>query len=64
MHKTNVEIDRRKAIELAIFEAQPNDVVLIAGKGHENYQLIGEEKHHFDDTEEASRVIRTLAVAA
>jgi len=64
MSKTSVEIDRRKAIELAIFEAQPNDVVLIAGKGHENYQLIGEEKHHFDDTEEASRVIRTLAVAA
>ena len=64
MRKTNVEIDRRKAIELAIFEAQPNDVVLIAGKGHENYQIIGSEKHPFDDTEEASRVIRTLAVAA
>jgi UDP-N-acetylmuramoyl-L-alanyl-D-glutamate--2,6-diaminopimelate ligase len=64
MRKTTVEIDRRKAIELAIFEAQPNDVVLIAGKGHENYQIIGGEKHHFDDTEEASRVIKTLAVAA
>jgi UDP-N-acetylmuramoyl-L-alanyl-D-glutamate--2,6-diaminopimelate ligase len=64
MSKTNVEVDRRKAIELAIFEAQPNDVVLIAGKGHENYQEIQGEKHHFDDTEEASRVIRTLAVAA
>ena len=64
LRKANVEVDRRRAIELAIFEAQPNDVVLIAGKGHENYQIIGGEKHHFDDTEEASRVIRTLAVAA
>jgi UDP-N-acetylmuramoyl-L-alanyl-D-glutamate--2,6-diaminopimelate ligase len=59
-----VEADRRKAIELALFEAKPQDVVLIAGKGHENYQIIGEEKHHFDDVEEASRVLRTLAVAA
>ena len=64
MRKTHVEVDRRKAIELAIFEAQPSDVVLIAGKGHENYQIIGTDKHHFDDTEEAARVIRTLAVAA
>ena len=59
-----VEVDRHKAIELALFEAQPQDVVLIAGKGHENYQIIGDEKHHFDDVEEADRVLRTLAVAA
>jgi UDP-N-acetylmuramoyl-L-alanyl-D-glutamate--2,6-diaminopimelate ligase len=62
--KTVVEVDRRKAIELAVFDAKPNDVVLIAGKGHENYQIVGSDKHHFDDVEEASRVIRTVAVAA
>ena len=59
-----VEADRRKAIELALFDARPKDVVLIAGKGHENYQIVGADKHHFDDVEEASRVLRTLAVAA
>ena len=31
--------------------SKPNDIILIAGKGHENYQIIGTEKHHFDDKE-------------
>ena len=48
-----VDKDRRVAICAAIDEATPNDVVVIAGKGHENYQVIGEEKHHFDDREQA-----------
>jgi len=38
--------------------------VLIAGKGHENYQIIGTEKHHFDDVEEARRVLQGQAAAA
>jgi UDP-N-acetylmuramoyl-L-alanyl-D-glutamate--2,6-diaminopimelate ligase len=53
----NVEIDRRKAIEKVLSDAEPDDVVLLAGKGHENYQIIGTVKHHFDDVEEAERAI-------
>jgi len=41
--------DRRKAIETAIMEAQPEDIVLIAGKGHEDYQILGTKKISFDD---------------
>jgi UDP-N-acetylmuramoyl-L-alanyl-D-glutamate--2,6-diaminopimelate ligase len=52
-----IEIDRRTAIERAIVDAEENDVVIIAGKGHENYQIIGTEKRHFDDVEEASRAL-------
>lgn len=44
--------DRREAIKTACALAKPGDVVLVAGKGHENYQIIGEEKFHFDDKEE------------
>lgn len=45
--------DRREAIYLAIEEAQKNDIVMIVGKGHEDYQIIGTTKHHFDDKEVA-----------
>lgn len=44
-----VEVDREKAIRLACFQAKQGDVVLIAGKGHENYQIIGKDKKDFDD---------------
>lgn len=46
-----VEPDRRKAIEAAIRTARKNDIVLIAGKGHEDYQIIGKQKFHFSDKE-------------
>lgn len=49
--KVKTEPDRRSAIELAIDLADAGDVVLIAGKGHENYQIIGDERIHFDDAE-------------
>ncbi|MCC7351723.1 MAG: UDP-N-acetylmuramoyl-L-alanyl-D-glutamate--2,6-diaminopimelate ligase [Phycisphaerales bacterium] len=52
-----VEPDRRRAIELALMDAQAGDIILLAGKGHENYQIIGTEKRHFDDVEEANRVL-------
>jgi UDP-N-acetylmuramoyl-L-alanyl-D-glutamate--2,6-diaminopimelate ligase len=45
--------DRATAIATAIQRAQPGDGVLIAGKGHEDYQIIGTEKIHFDDREQA-----------
>lgn len=44
--------DRREAIKLACTLANKNDIVLVAGKGHENYQEINHVKHHFDDKEE------------
>ena len=49
-----VEIDRAIAIRAAIAEAVPGDVVCIAGKGHEDYQIVGTTKHHFDDREQAA----------
>jgi len=52
-----VDVDRRVAIRAAICEATPGDVVVIAGKGHEDYQIIGTTKHHFDDREEAAAAI-------
>jgi UDP-N-acetylmuramoyl-L-alanyl-D-glutamate--2,6-diaminopimelate ligase len=58
-----VEIDRRAAIERILNDAEPDDVILIAGKGHENYQIIGAERRHFDDAEEAIRVIESLMAA-
>ncbi|MCG3173037.1 MAG: UDP-N-acetylmuramoyl-L-alanyl-D-glutamate--2,6-diaminopimelate ligase [Myxococcota bacterium] len=50
-----VEPDRRAAISMAIRCARAGDTVLVAGKGHEDYQITGMEKHHFDDREEAAR---------
>jgi UDP-N-acetylmuramoyl-L-alanyl-D-glutamate--2,6-diaminopimelate ligase len=53
------QVDRKAAIERVLSDAQPNDIVLLAGKGHENYQIIGTQKRHFDDTEEAARVLQS-----
>ncbi|BFU92571.1 MAG: UDP-N-acetylmuramoyl-L-alanyl-D-glutamate--2, 6-di aminopimelate ligase [Nitrospira sp.] len=52
--------DRREAIEEAVREAQSADMVLIAGKGHEDYQIIGTKKIHFDDREVARNAIERL----
>ena len=54
---TAIEPDRKKAIELAIKSAAKNDIVLIAGKGHENYQIIGTQKSHFSDKEIAQEYL-------
>ena len=53
-----VEVDRARAIALGIAAAEPCDLVLIAGKGHEDYQILGTTKIHFDDREEAERALR------
>ncbi|MET0386952.1 MAG: cyanophycin synthetase, partial [Polyangiales bacterium] len=52
-----VEPDRRAAIRLALLAAQPGDTVLIAGKGHEKVQIVGDERIAFDDVLEAGHVI-------
>jgi UDP-N-acetylmuramoyl-L-alanyl-D-glutamate--2,6-diaminopimelate ligase len=52
-----VEGDRAAAIRLAIAQAQAGDCVLIAGKGHEDYQILGTEKIHFDDREQAAAAL-------
>lgn len=49
--------DRRLAISRAVRAAKTNDVVIIAGKGHETYQIVGNEKFHFDDREVAAEAI-------
>ncbi len=52
-----LELDRARAIERAILEARPGDSVLIAGKGHEPYQLVGKERRDFDDRVEARKAL-------
>jgi UDP-N-acetylmuramoyl-L-alanyl-D-glutamate--2,6-diaminopimelate ligase len=58
IHYYTVIPDRRKAIETAIMEAEPEDIVLIAGKGHEDYQILGTKKISFDD-----RIVAAQALA-
>ncbi len=55
-----VELDRRTAIRLAIAASEPGDTVLIAGKGHETYQIIGDRTIAFDDRLEAARAIANI----
>ena len=48
---------RRDAVRTAILAARPGDIVLLAGKGHEDYQIVGTQKFHFDDREEAANAL-------
>jgi UDP-N-acetylmuramoyl-L-alanyl-D-glutamate--2,6-diaminopimelate ligase len=57
-----VEPDREQAIKLAVFESEDDAVILIAGKGHEDYQVIGTEKQHFSDKEIAEKFLRESVV--
>ena len=56
LQKTISIADRKEAIKTACMLAQPGDVILVAGKGHENYQEIKGVKHHFDDKEELKAI--------
>ena len=50
------EVNRKKAIEVILSQASKGDVVLIAGKGHEDYQIIGDKKIDFDDYKIATEI--------
>jgi UDP-N-acetylmuramoyl-L-alanyl-D-glutamate--2,6-diaminopimelate ligase len=53
-----IEPDREKAIGVAMDEARAGDIVLLAGKGHENYQILAERTLEFDDRDMARRALR------
>ena len=61
--RVSVEPDRARAIAQAVSSAREGDVILIAGKGHEDYQIIGTEKRKFDDSREAEAAMRARAGA-
>ena len=59
--KTVVLSDREEAIKTACLLAQENDIILVAGKGHETYQEIKGVKHHFDDREVLERMLNLIS---
>ncbi|MBI4459427.1 MAG: UDP-N-acetylmuramoyl-L-alanyl-D-glutamate--2,6-diaminopimelate ligase [Acidobacteria bacterium] len=59
-----IELDRGRAIERALREARAGDTVLLAGKGHENCQIVGEQRLPFDDREVARALLRQLGYGA
>jgi UDP-N-acetylmuramoyl-L-alanyl-D-glutamate--2,6-diaminopimelate ligase len=56
-----MEPDRKEAIRLALADAKPGDSVVVAGKGHEDYQIVGTERRHFDDRETVRELLREQA---
>ena len=56
-----VIINRKEAIFFAVQNAKPGDTIVLAGKGHEDYQIIGHEKHHFDEREIVAEALKTLS---
>lgn len=60
--RCHIEPDRAQAIRLAISQLEQDDALIIAGKGHEDYQILGTERIHFDDVEVAAEAIRGLGV--
>jgi UDP-N-acetylmuramoyl-L-alanyl-D-glutamate--2,6-diaminopimelate ligase len=62
--RMQVEPDRRSAIRQALDGAQPDDVVVIAGKGHEDYQILKHETIHFDDREEVQTYLKRPATVS
>ena len=57
-------MDRRAAIAQILAQAQPGDIILLAGKGHENYQILGTQRTHVDDVEEARAILTHGAAPA
>lgn len=58
--QVHIEHSRPKAIQLALSQAKPGDVILVAGKGHEDYQIIGKEKHHYSDRETVMQLLGVI----
>jgi len=58
-----IEPDREKALQLILCEAKPGDLVLLAGKGHENYQILKDRTFEFDDRKMARQILRQLGYA-
>ncbi|MBW2503295.1 MAG: UDP-N-acetylmuramoyl-L-alanyl-D-glutamate--2,6-diaminopimelate ligase, partial [Deltaproteobacteria bacterium] len=52
-------VDRREAIRLAVSLIRPGDLLLVAGKGHEDYQILGRDRIHFDDREELRKALQS-----
>ena len=61
VHRPEIEMDRATAIQFAIEHASPEDVVLIAGKGHEDYQEIGQQRFPFSDLVISQKVMGIAA---
>ena len=53
-----VEANRKKATALALSKAKAGDVVVLAGKGHEDYQILGTEKIHYDEREIVREILK------
>ncbi len=60
LNKVKVIADRRQAIQEAVLNASPNDVLVVAGKGHEDYQILKDRTIHFDDREQVHEAIKLL----
>lgn len=58
--KVKVEPDRAIAIAMAVKEAKPGDIILVAGKGHEDYQIIGDKKNYFSDYEQLETSFQSI----
>jgi UDP-N-acetylmuramyl tripeptide synthase len=59
-----VEPDRRKAIQAILRHAKPGDIVVVAGKGHETYQILADRTIHFDDREETRLALREMGATS
>ena len=59
--KTIIEPDRRKAIEIALALCEEDDLLVVAGKGHENYQILGTNRIHFDDREVIEETLKGMS---
>jgi UDP-N-acetylmuramoyl-L-alanyl-D-glutamate--2,6-diaminopimelate ligase len=60
MGKVLTIVDRKEGIKTACLLAKANDIILVAGKGHEDYQEINGVKHHFDDKEVLREIFESL----
>ncbi|MBI1858714.1 MAG: UDP-N-acetylmuramoyl-L-alanyl-D-glutamate--2,6-diaminopimelate ligase [Candidatus Melainabacteria bacterium] len=59
-----VEPDRKSAIEIAVNKAEDNDIIVLAGKGHEDYQILKDKTIHFDDREEIAKALTNVSLRA